>query len=337
MNITKPLKSTAVAPANIAFVKYWGRTDDGSVLPANASLSMNLSECTTTTTVEFAEEFIEDQVFIDFDQKEFTRVEGSKLQKVVEQLDRIRALKKIQTKAKVCSKNTFPAGNGIASSASGFAALTIAGISALGLQLEEKELSILTRKSGSGSACRSIPDGFVQWNDGDDTSSYAQSIYPHDWWEIIDIVVVLDTSTKQVLSADGHKLAWSSVLYKSRLENLPKTLTSVNEALKTKDMKKLGEAIEAEALSMHAVMMTSTPPLLYWNGKTVKLIKALWQWRKDGVEAYFTIDAGSNVHLICEEKEKEKLIEKLRGFSGVIKTIINKPAMGARVIQKHLF
>lgn len=331
------MKATAIAPANIAFVKYWGRTDDTLVLPSNASISMNLSACTTTTTVEFNEAFKEDEVFINFDAQDFSRIQGIKMQKVVEQLDRIRALKKVQIKAKVYSKNSFPAGNGMASSASGFAALTLAGISALDIHLDEKDLSILTRKSGSGSACRSIPDGFVEWIDGDDATSYARSLYDHDWWDLMDIVVVFDSSTKQVSSIDGHKLAWSSPLYKARLEQVPITIHNVRDALRTKDLTKLGKAIEAEALSMHAVMMTSNPPLLYWSAKTIECIKALWQWRKEGIEAYVTIDAGSNVHIICEEKEKDNLMDKLSRFSGVIKTIVNKPAIGARVVEKHLF
>lgn len=178
------MKATAVAPSNIAFIKYWGTKDDVLRLPKNGSISMNLSNLLTTTTVEFNPDFYQDIVTVDNEQKV---IEGNR---VIKHLDRIRSLAKIDYKAKVVSNNNFPSSKGLSASASGFAALTVAGAAAAGLKLSEEELSILARQ-GSGSACRSIPDGFVEWLDGDTSeTSYSVSLYKPDYWDIVDIVEI---------------------------------------------------------------------------------------------------------------------------------------------------
>src|SRR3989339_299984 len=153
------MKATAVAPTNIAFIKYWGKKDEELRLPANGSISMNLSDLTTTTTVEFSQQYVEDSVIIN------DGIDESQSTRVIKHLDLIRKKADLKLKAKVVSVNNFPDGTGLSSSASGFAALTLAATKATGLNLDEKELSILARQ-GSGSACRSISDGFVEWNKG---------------------------------------------------------------------------------------------------------------------------------------------------------------------------
>ena len=169
------MKATAIAPSNIAFIKYWGVKDEILRLPKNGSISMNLSNLLTTTTVEFNSNLTEDEISINEtkESKEQNRVE--------EHLDRIRKLANLSQKAKVVSQNNFPTATGLSSSASGFAALSLAGAKAAGLNLSEKDLSILARQ-GSGSACRSIPDGFTEWLDGDTSeTSYAVSLFPPDY------------------------------------------------------------------------------------------------------------------------------------------------------------
>ncbi len=154
-------KATAIAHANIAFIKYWGVRDAALRLPTNNSLSMNLDAAYTTTTVEFAAGYRQDVVVLDG-----VGATGQERARVVEHLDRVRALAGIATPARVVSVNSFPTAAGIASSASGFAALTVAACAAAGLNLSEKELSVLARL-GSGSACRSVPGGFVEWRAGE--------------------------------------------------------------------------------------------------------------------------------------------------------------------------
>lgn len=319
------MKATATAPSNIAFIKYWGKKNEDLKIPENGSISMNLSNLLTTTTVEFSPGFKEDLVIIN-DQND-----SKQSSRVIEQLNFIRKKTKILLKAKVVSKNNFPDGTGLSSSASGFAALTLAATKAAGLNLTEKELSILTRQ-GSGSACRSIPDGFVEW-----IGEGARSIYPSNYWKIVDVVAIISTEKKDVSSTDGQKLAQTSPFFKTRLNNINEKINLFKRSLETKNLTEFGQIIENEALELHAIMLTSTPSLIYWQPETVMLMKLVKKWRDEGLEVYFTINTGQDVHLIVEEKNIKKLEEKLKKIQEVKKIIINHPSVGARLTDKHLF
>ena len=267
---------------------------------------MNLSGTTTTTTVEFSKSFQVDEVVIidgNFSEREELRV--------IKGLDLIRKRAGISWKAKVVTKNTFPKGAGSAASASGFAALTVAGFSAMGLLLSEKELTIIARQ-GSGSACRSIPDGFVSWEEGNSSeSSYAHSLFPSTYWDLRDILVIVDSSMKKVSTTDGMEGVQTSPFLPKRLRLLPDRLEVTKKALKDKDMKLLGEVMEEDCLDMHHVMQAQIPPIYYWNDMTKKIMELVVSWRKnDGIPVYFTIDAGPNVHLICEGRDENFVVEK---------------------------
>jgi len=319
------MKATAIAPSNIAFIKYWGKKDEELKLPANGSISMNLSNLLTTTTVEFNSDFKEDSVTIN---KENDLKQSAK---VIKHLDLIRKKANIFLKAKVVSKNNFPNGTGLSSSASGFAALTLATIKALGLKLNEKKLSILARQ-GSGSACRSIPDGFVEWE-----GEWAKSIYPPDYWKIVDVIAIVSSQKKEISSTDGQKFAQTSPFFQTRLNNLKDKIHRFKKALETKNFTNLGEIIESEALELHAIMLTSTPSLIYWCPETLKLMKLVKQWRSEGLDVYFTLNTGQDVHLIVEEKNKDKLIYRLKEIKEIKKFIVNRPAIGVRLTKDHLF
>lgn len=328
------MKATAIAPANIAFIKYWGKKDEKLHTPLNASISMNLSAATTTTTVEFSQDYTQDHIEFSFHKKDFSDKEK---QRIIEHLDRIRGLAKSSLYAKVVTKNSFPKSAGIASSASGFAALTLACAGVLDLTLSEKELTILTRL-GSGSACRSIPDGFVYWKEGESSDeSYAYSLYPSSYWDLRDIVVIVDTEEKSVSTTGGMKRIKTSPFWKDRILGIPAKIGAVQYALKHKNIKDLGVVIEEDCVNMHAVAMTQNPPLFYWNENTMKIIHAVGQWRREGLLVYFTIDAGPNVHLIFEAKDEQAIVGKVRKMSGVQQIIVNKPARGARLADEHLF
>ncbi len=318
---------TAVAPANIAFIKYWGKSDEDLRLPLNSSISMNLSEAYTTTTVEFSRKHRADTVeFLDgeFSEKELTRVIGC--------LEKIRERAHIREFAHVVTKNTFPKGTGAAASASGFAALTVASFAALGIQLTEKELTIFARM-GSGSACRSIPDGFVEWKAADTSEeSYAHSLYPADYWDLRDILVIVDTRMKKVSTTEGQEYVRTSPFLPVRLAAVTQKMQQVKTALQRKDFSFLGTVIEEDCIAMHTVMMTQRPPLFYWNGTTMDIIHKVLDWREKGLAVYFTIDAGPNVHLICEEKDAKEVAQRVQKLAGVEKVIINKPARGAHII-----
>lgn len=321
------MKATATAPSNIAFIKFFGKMNEELRLPVNTSISMCLSDAFTTTTVEFSPDYLSDS--IEMTDGILSRAEK---ERIVEHLDRIRKIAKNRLFAKVVTRNSFPKSSGIASSASGFAALTLAASSALNLNLNEKELSIIARLA-SGSASRSIPDGFVEWKKSNTSQeSYAYSLYPPDYWDIYDIVVVVEKESKPVTTTDSHKLAAGSPFYKTRIIDMDNKVKTFKHALKRKDFHLTGEIIEGEALNMHAVMLTSHPPLLYWTEKTVSLMKEVWQWRKNGTEVYFTLDAGPNLHLICEEKTVKNILSNLGKSFGQCEIIVNKPANGARLI-----
>lgn len=338
--MTQPGHATAVAGANIAFIKYWGVRDTAATLPYNASLSMNLDTCLTTTTVAFDPTLERDVVALTFYDQPPQVAQGRPLERVVQHLDRLRARAGVSWHARVTSTNNFPADAGIASSAAGFAALTLAGTAALGLDCDERELSILARRSGSGSACRSIPTGYVEWlvpaEPFDlaswDAHSYAVSLAPPDHWALADVVAVVDSGAKKIGSAENHRLATSSPYFATRLAELPARLAEARAAIKRRDLEQLGNAIEADAVSMHAICMTSRPPSFYWNGATLDIIHAVRSWRETGLQSYFTIDAGPNVHVICAADDRTVIEQRLRALPGVQFTIANGVGTGARLM-----
>lgn len=326
------MKATAVAPANIAFIKYWGNKKDN--LPYSDTISMNISGCVTTTTVEW-----NPQLKHDFAVLNKKTLRGADLERVINHLRRVRKILQVRYKAKVVSENSFPTGVGIASSASGFAALTLAAVKAAGGSLSEKELTLLARQ-GSGSAVRSIPSGFVIWHKGTNTNnSYAESLYPPDWWSLSDIVLIVTTKEKSISSVEGHKRAPSSPLFETRVKRkLPERLRKVKRALAQRDIKLLGETIEEEARELHEVARTSKPPINYLIPTTKKIInQAIPRWRREGVPVYFTLDAGPSVHIICLAEYERALLKKIKKEFLDMQYIVNKPSEGARVIRKHLF
>lgn len=323
------MKATAIAPSNVAFIKYWGRVDDVLRIPINSSISMNLNNLYTTTTVLFSPEFLEDSLTIDNESVDSSRA--------TDHLNRIRKLTHTNLKAKIVSKNSFPKSTGLSSSASGFAALTLAATTALGLSLSEKEISILARQA-SGSACRSIPDGFVEWRKGEDNeSSFSHTLYKEDYWDIRDFVIIVSTNKKKVPTSAGHSLSFSSPVFKKRLSEIDEKSAILKKYLKEKNFQRFGQMVEDEALSLHEIMQTSVPPLDYLYPQTRLLMEKVKTWRQKNIPVYFTLNTGQNIHLIVEGKN-EKVLKKLLGSAEEVKeVIINMSAKGARVVQNHLF
>jgi diphosphomevalonate decarboxylase len=326
-------KATAIAHPNIAFIKYWGNRDDELRLPANSSLSMNLGDLVTTTTVAFDETLEQDNVTID------DRSAGEAARsRASGHLDLVRDRAGLRdVSARVVSRNNFPIGAGIASSASGFAALTVAACAAAGLDMTERELSALARR-GSGSASRSVPGGYTEWLMGrGNASSFARSVAPADHWDLRDVVVVVSREHKVVGSSRGHGLATSSPLQRARVAAIPAMLDACKQALLARDLGAMGSLIEQDAVMMHAVMMSSRPPLYYWTPETMAIIQAVQSWRADGVPVYFTIDAGPNVHLICEAANAAGVKAQARALPGVLDILVSGPGGPARSVEEHLF
>lgn len=320
--------AAAVAHPNIAFIKYWGNRDDNLRLPANGSLSMNLGGLRTTTRVTFRPDIQEDRVYLNGSQlvgTGFIRVSGF--------LDLIRTMSGMDFQADVVSQNNFPTGTGIASSASGFAALALAGSYAAGLNLSEKALSRLARR-GSGSASRSIPGGFVEWQAGQgDEDSTAFTIAGPDHWNLADCIAVVSEEHKATGSTGGHPLAETSPLQEARVADAPRRLALCREAVLSRDFMSFARIVEQDNHLMHAVMMTSQPPLYYWLPATLEVILAVRAWREnEGLPVCTTTDAGPNVHVICPGELVGEITAGLKGLKGVNKVLETGVGGGAYLL-----
>lgn len=312
--------ATALAHPNIAFIKYWGDIDPSMHIPTNGSISMNLQELYTRTRVSFDPALEHDQFSLNGCQVEYVA-----FRRVSDFLDYVRKTVGITIFASVESHNNFPVGTGIASSASGFAALSLAASKAAGLNLDERALSRLAR-TGSGSACRSIPSGFVEWYAGSsDQDSYAQSIAPSEHWDIVDCIVVVSQEEKPISSSAGHLLAGTSLLQPTRVTDAPNRLERCRKAILQRDFDALAEVVELDSNLMHAVMLTSSPTLLYWKPATVTIMQAVQSWRKTGLPVCYTIDAGPNVHVICTNESSQTITDNLGRLPGVLKILTSHP------------
>jgi diphosphomevalonate decarboxylase len=319
----------AIANPNIAFIKYWGDKDSRLRIPANGSISMNLDNLFTRTSVNFDPALTLDELRLDGE-----IVSGLPHERVSKFLDHVRQMAGTSDYARVESENNFPTGSGIASSASAFAALSLAASTAAGLHLGEKELSRLARR-GSGSACRSVPGGFVEWQVGeDDASSYAFSIAPPDHWELNDCIAVVSQEHKDTGSSQGHLLADSSLLQSVRVGDTSRRLDICRGAILSRDFKAFAEIVELDSNLMHAVMMTSKPRLLYWQPATLAVMQAVVEWRSKGIPVCFTIDAGPNVHVLTPGDFSSRVIANLVQIPGVTEVLSAQPGGAVRLIDK---
>jgi diphosphomevalonate decarboxylase len=321
-----PRPCSALAHPNIALIKYWGNRSDALRLPANGSISMNLAGLETRTTVTWDEKRVTRG---DSFRLNGTPVTGPGLDRVSAFLDLVRRMAGFDFRADVVSGNNFPAGAGIASSASAFAALALAAAKAAGLNLPEAELSRLARR-GSGSACRSVPGGFVEWKKGrGDADSFAVSIAPPEYWPLVDVIAIVSTAHKSTGSTEGHALAGASPLQSARVADAPRRLDLCRLAILQRDFSALAGITELDSTLMHAVMMTSTPPLFYWQESTLAVMQAVRAARAQGLAACCTVDAGPNVHVICEKAAAEEtagLVASLPGVREVRTAQVGGPA-----------
>ena len=319
--------ASAVASPNIALIKYWGNRDHELRLPSNGSISLTLGGLETRTTVTFDETLPFDRLTVDGSQPN-----NSALVRVSEHLDRIRHLAGVHTPARVESRNNFPTGVGIASSASAFAALTLAGTAAADLSLNPQELSRLARL-GSGSACRSIFGGYVEWYAGEThADSHAEPLAPPEHWDLIDLIAVISREHKGIGSTQGHTLADTSPLQSARVTDALRRLNICRDALLHRDFPTLASIVEQDSNLMHAVMFTSTPALIYWSPTTIEVMQAVTTWRAEGLEVCYTIDAGPNVHCLCTKQYADQVEERLGHLPGVIDLLRAHPGGPASVI-----
>jgi diphosphomevalonate decarboxylase len=320
-----PIKTvTAIANPNIAFIKYWGNKDDVLRIPSNGSISMNLAGLETRTSVTFEPSLAADELSLNGE-----RASEAALNRVSQVLGLVRGMAGCNDCARVESTNNFPAGTGIASSAAAFAALALAASRAAGLKMDEVALSRLARR-GSGSACRSVPAGFVEWQAGTgDLDSYAVSIAPPDHWDLADCVAVVSHEHKAIGSSEGNRLAVTSVLQAARVVDSARRLDLCRNAILQRDFQALAEVVELDTHMLHAVMMTSRPALLYWTPVTLAIMEMVREARGKGMPVCYSIDAGPNVHVITLKKETgevEKLLWSVEGVQEVCTASVGGPA-----------
>jgi diphosphomevalonate decarboxylase len=306
------VSTIAIAHPNIAFIKYWGNRDETLRIPLNGSISMNLDGLETQTSVDFSVSSNSDSLTINE-----KPVSGPGLKRVSLFLDLVRQMSGKKEFARVVSRNNFPTGTGIASSAAAFAALALAACKAAGLELSESALSRLARR-GSGSACRSVPGGFVEWQAGtEEADSYAVSIASPGDWELMDCIVVLSSEHKVIGSTEGHALAGTSPLQSARVADAPRRLEICRTAILQRDFAALADIVELDSNMLHAVMLTSRPALMYWQAASITVMQAIHAARGKGLPVCYTLDAGPNVHVITEKAHTQRVSELLQSLPGV--------------------
>jgi diphosphomevalonate decarboxylase len=323
---------TAIAHPNIALVKYWGKRDDVLNLPSVGSVSVTLAGLSTRTTVQFTEHAPDDVLHVNgvFRPEAMPRVRAV--------LDRIRAQapQYAHCKADIVSFNDFPTAAGLASSASGFAALATAASHAAGIVLGARELSVLAR-IGSGSAARSVWGGFVEMLKGeaaDGSDAYAQPLFEPSHWPLEGFVAVTQETPKETASTQGmaHSKGLSA-FYEGWVRSAPADIVCVKKALQERDFEALAAVAEHSCLKMHGLMMSSQPPLLYFTPATLAVIQAVREMRKKGVAAFFTVDAGPQVKVLCAPGHADAALKVVRHIPGVLRTVPVSLGEGVQVVH----
>lgn len=322
-------KGTARAYTNIALIKYWGKKNEELILPMNNSLSLTLDAFYTETTVTFDPKQSADRFFLD-EKEQDTKATA----KISHFLDLVRSRAGKDWHATVASHNFVPTAAGLASSASGLAALAVASNEALQLGLDDTGLSRLARR-GSGSACRSIFPGFVEWEQGhDDETSFAQQVPSANWeQDLAMLFVLINDQQKDVSSRDGMKrTVETSSFYPGWLDSVPKDLAQAKIAIAAHDFTRLGEVTEANGLKMHATTLGAVPPFTYWSPDSLVAMNLVRQLRKEGLECYFTMDAGPNVKILCQRKDETAVKAAFRQQFAEDRLILAHAGFGAQVL-----
>jgi diphosphomevalonate decarboxylase len=326
--VTASASATARASANIALAKYWGKSDVALNLPAVPSISLTLAEMYTETSVTLDPSLTTDVFELN------GREAGPKeLARVTTMLDRVRHMARSDVRARVASSNSFPTASGLASSASGFAALAGASTRAFGVKTSLARVSALARAS-SASAARSVYGGFVELAAGTKGrgSLAAKPLHDREHWDVCLVVAVMDEGPKEVGSTDGMEGSRkTSPLYDAWVAAAPKLTRTVKRALAARDLDRLGPAMEQSTIAFHSVAMTSLPAIVYWKPPTLAAMATVRALRAKGVSAYATMDAGPHVKVLCAAKDARRVRDALAKTEGVLRTMIAHPGPGLEV------
>ena len=326
--MTEIKKGTARACANIAWSKYWGKADTRYNIPAVPSVSMTVDRLVTHTQVTFDPRLRSDELRLDG-----RRTSTIEAERIVALLDRIRKAARIKDRARVASRNDFPTAAGLASSASGFAALAAAASSAAGLSVSNKALSILARQS-SASAARSIHGGFVELPAGrrGQKDLAARAVAPPSHWNVRLIIAITEHGAKKVSSTEAmERSRKTSPYYDAWLQTAPKLNRLVKRGIKDRDLPMVGEAMERSTLLFHSCALTAVPSVLYWSPVTLAALDTVAQLRERGVGVWATMDAGPHVKALCHVGDAVRVKHALSRTPGVKQTIDAKPGPGIQI------
>ncbi|MBL1087384.1 diphosphomevalonate decarboxylase [Streptomyces actinomycinicus] len=326
--------ATAVAHPNIALIKYWGKRDERLILPCTDSLSMTLDVFPTTTRVRLDPDAEQDEVTLNGD-----RATGEAGRRITTFLELVRELSGLEHRAVVDTRNTVPTGAGLASSASGFAALAVAAAAAYGIDLDATALSRLARR-GSGSASRSVFGGFAVWHAGPDTGtaaeadlgSYAEPVPTADIDPAL-VIAVVNAGPKAVSSREAmRRTVDTSPLYRPWADSSKQDLADMRTALGRGDLEAVGEIAERNALGMHATMLAARPAVRYLSPATVAVLDRVLQLRQDSVPAYATMDAGPNVKVLCRRADAPRVADAVRDAVPDGTVLVAGPGRGAHLL-----
>lgn len=321
---------TAYAQTNIALVKYWGKRPNTANLPAVGSVSMTLDAFGTETTVVPDAALHGDAFVLDGQGQQ-----GMPLQRVTALLDLVRKNIPNAPRARVSSRNDVPTAAGLASSASAFAALALAASRAYDAPQDVTTLASVARQ-GSGSAARSVLGGFVVLHKGvrdDGADCVVEQVAPPEAWEVRLLVAQCASGPKDVASTLGmNHTQQTSPFYNAWVETHPKDMEEAVAAVRARDLARLGDVMEFSTLKMHASGMAARPGVLYWRGVTVEAAHAVRALRAAGTGAWFTMDAGPHVKVLCSAADAPAVAEMLASVPGVLAVKTAKPGPAARVM-----
>ena len=296
--------ATARAHPNIALAKYWGKRDRALNLPATPSFSLTLAPYLTRTTVTWGA--ARDRLVLNGQE-----TAGDEARKVFLALGR---LDPDRPPCAVVTENNFPTAAGLASSASGFATLILAGAAAAELDLTPAQLAVHARRA-SGSATRSLDGGWVVWPSGvrpDGSDSHGSPVAPADWWDVRMVVAVVQAGPKAVGSTEAMLLTErSSPYYSAWVAGAPADVADAVRAVQDRDLAALGPVIERSAMRMHASMWAASPPIVYQAPGTIAALEAVRRLRVTGVAAWATMDAGPNVKVLCHTVDHARVVAAL--------------------------
>jgi len=320
-----PTTRTALANPNIALCKYWGKRDASLNLPSTPSLSLTVAPFRTRTSVTWGAD--EDRVVFNGAPNS-----GAEARKILATLDRL-AGDVPRPPCLVETDNDFPTAAGLASSASGFAALVVAANAASGLDLPASTLAVLARR-GSGSATRSIQGGWVEWAMGvaaDGSDSHGVQVAPAEHWDVRMLVVLVRSGPKEIGSTEGmnHTMR-TSPYYPAWVAQAPADVDEARAAVLSQDLERLGRITERSALRMHASMLAADPAVVYWKPETLLALEVVRGARKAGLGGWATMDAGPNVKVLCAAGDAEGLAKALGAAGLAVQTLV--PGGPARVV-----